>query len=315
MGRGLGNGRAFAVAMMCLGAPAVAADVDGAEDPPVAVRFPGSTIVAFQPETRQRSYEFVTGRVDRSSRDLRVDRGERVPATLSRVTYLTPEGARFDDVAGHYRSIVAGLDAEVAFTCRGRDCGRSTVWANDVFGVKELVAPDAAQFYLAATTNEAVLAIYVVQRGNRRRLRPRRLRAHRGRTAQRPRCCGAAQSRSCGCACRARLRGAARCRAERHWRTRACGPGCAGRRGRRSGDARRADHLSGVPLGRRRPGGAAFVAQMRGLCRATLPRRGLGRETVRRWCAPAAPRRAWPAHRTGAAVGAMKLAAAEASTL
>ena len=168
MGRGLGNGRAFAAAMLCLGAPAVAADVDGAEDPPVAVRFPGSTIVAFQPETRQRSYEFVTGRVDRSSRDLRVDRGERVPATLSRVTYLTPEGARFDDVAGHYRSIVAGLDAEVAFTCRGRDCGRSTVWANDVFGVKELVAPDAAQFYLAATTNDAVLAIYVVQRGNRR---------------------------------------------------------------------------------------------------------------------------------------------------
>ena len=168
MGRGLGNGRAFAAAMLCLGAPAVAADVDGAEDPPVAARFPGSTIVAFQPETRQRSYEFVTGRVDRSSRDLRVDRGERVQATLSRITYLTPEGARFDDVAGHYRSIVAGLDAEVAFTCRGRDCGRSTVWANDVFGVKELVAPDAAQFYLAATTNDAVLAIYVVQRGNRR---------------------------------------------------------------------------------------------------------------------------------------------------
>ena len=147
---------------------AATADVDGSRDPSSLARFPGSAIVAFSAEAEQRSYDFVTGRVDRSSRDLRVDRGERWMATLLRVTYRAPAGARLDEVAAHYADAVAALDADVAFNCRGRDCGRSTVWANDVFGVKELVAPDSAQFYLAAIAEDALYAVYVVQRGNRR---------------------------------------------------------------------------------------------------------------------------------------------------
>ena len=113
-------------------------------------------------------YEFVTGRVDRSQRDRRIDSSRRVAAELVRVTYRAPAGTRHQDVIAHYRSLVADLQGEIAFTCHGRDCGRSTVWANDVFGVKELVAPDSAQFYLAAAIGDGLLAIYVVQRGNRR---------------------------------------------------------------------------------------------------------------------------------------------------
>ena len=131
-------------------------------------RFPGAWIVAYQGETPMRRYAFVTGRVDRSHRDLRVDRGERVSARVMRATYRAPEGTRLEDVVAHYAQAAAALALPVEFTCRGRDCGRSTVWANDVFGVKELVAPDPAQFYLAASDGQRLLAIYVVQRGNRR---------------------------------------------------------------------------------------------------------------------------------------------------
>lgn len=145
-----------------------AADLQGAADPPGLARFPGTWIVAHRGETPVRRYAFVTGRVDRSHRDLRVDRGERVAARLSQVTYRAPDGTRLEDVVAHYVQAVDALSMAVEFTCRGRDCGRSTVWANDVFGVKELVAPDAAQFYLAASDGPALLAIYVVQRGNRR---------------------------------------------------------------------------------------------------------------------------------------------------
>lgn len=145
-----------------------AADVEDARDPPGLARFADSRIVAYSEGDERRSYEFVTGRVDRRGRDLHIDSSSRVVAHLLRVTYQAPEGTRLDDVVDHYRALVAGQQADVAFECRGRDCGRSTAWANGVFGVKELVAPDASQFYLAASFGESLAAIYVVQRGNRR---------------------------------------------------------------------------------------------------------------------------------------------------
>ena len=118
-----------------------AEDQEGSADPPGLVRFPDSWIVAYEPPTPMRGYEFVTGRVDRSQRDRRIDSAQRIAGRLVRVTYRLPTGTRYEDVIGHYQSLVADQDGEVVFTCRGRDCGRSTVWANDVFGVKELVAP------------------------------------------------------------------------------------------------------------------------------------------------------------------------------
>lgn len=166
-----GAGRAGAAAawLALCAAPALAAeDVPGASDPPGIARFPGAWIVAYRGEAPLRRYAFVTGRVDRSHRDLRMDRGERVAARLLQATYRLPDGTRLEDAVAHYAEAVEALGLPVAFTCRGRDCGRSTVWANDVFGVKELVAPDPAQFYLAASDGQTLLAIYVVQRGNRR---------------------------------------------------------------------------------------------------------------------------------------------------
>lgn len=145
--------------------PAVAEDLAGAEDPPALERFPGAVIVAWR-RADLRDYEFVTGRVERSRREHRVDRSVRVHANVLRVTYRTPAGTRLEDAVEHYRRAAAGFDE--VFACRGRDCGRSTAWANDVFRVKELVAPDPAQFYLAAAGEDELVAVYVAQRGNRR---------------------------------------------------------------------------------------------------------------------------------------------------
>ena len=145
-----------------------AQDAEGAADVAGIERFPESWIVAYVPPTLARGYEFVTGRVDRSQRDRRIDSSRRVDAQLVRVTYRAPNGTRYEDVVAYYQSLVAEQGGEIVFTCQGRACGRSTVWANDVFGVKELVAPDSAQFYLAAAIGDRLAAIYVVQRGNRR---------------------------------------------------------------------------------------------------------------------------------------------------
>lgn len=164
------NQRLFAwLALPLIALPSAAAlDIEGSVDAPGLQRFPGAWIVAYSANDERRGYELVTGRVDRSRRDLRIDSSRRVAAQLMRITYQAPQDARFDEVIAHYRQQVAGKAATIAFQCRGLDCGRSTAWANDVFGVKELVAPDAEQFYLAAAFDDSLAAIYIVQRGNRR---------------------------------------------------------------------------------------------------------------------------------------------------
>lgn len=153
------------------GTPAWAqTDLAGAEDPQGFDRFPGSWIVEYSPETAVRAYEFVTGKVARIRREVRIEQSLRVGADLVRVTYRMPDGTRLDDVIGHYEDVVGEVGARIEFTCRGLDCGLSTIWANQVFGVKELAAPDAAQFYVAAVDSAAprLVSIYVAQRPNRR---------------------------------------------------------------------------------------------------------------------------------------------------
>ncbi|MCY3839573.1 MAG: DUF4892 domain-containing protein [Gammaproteobacteria bacterium] len=154
-------------------------DVPGATDPAGVTRYPGAWIVEYSPETSVRSYEFITGQVARIRREVRIDRSIRTAAMLARVTYRTPSGTRLDDVVEHYEAVVDDLGGRVDFMCRGQECGRSTLWANQVFRVKELAAPDPAQFYLATTVDgsnlgmadagsAALVSIYVVQRPNRR---------------------------------------------------------------------------------------------------------------------------------------------------
>jgi len=145
-------------------------DLEGSGDPEGIDRYPGSWIVEYSPSTAMRSYEFVTGKVARIRREVRIEQSERVKADLLRVTYRTPDGTRFDDAIAHYEDVIAELGARVDFTCRGLDCGLSTIWANLVFGVKELAAPDASQFYVAASDvgGSRLISIYVAQRPNRR---------------------------------------------------------------------------------------------------------------------------------------------------
>ena len=153
-------------------AAAAAQDVAGSRDPAGLARYPGAWIV----EHSERAagavpYDFITAPVDKIRRDVRFE-GERVSGAVQRVTYRVPDGARLADVIAFYERMVDAISPGVAFSCRGPDCGRSTVWANDVFGVAELNAPNRNQFYLAAPVTvdgtERLIALYIVQRGNRR---------------------------------------------------------------------------------------------------------------------------------------------------
>ena len=161
-----------AVALGSVGTLAATVDLPGSADPDGFERFPRSWIVNYVARPEPLPYDFVITAVGKSRRDVRIDNVIRVVGPLTRVTYQSPPGTRLEEVTSHYRSIISAIGARTAFTCTGADCGRSSVWAHDIFGVAVLAAPNRSQFYLAAPITvddrDLLAAIYVVQRGNQR---------------------------------------------------------------------------------------------------------------------------------------------------
>lgn len=145
--------------------PVRAADVTGSTDPLGLGRVPHSWIVAYERDDAYLPREFALGRVDKTRRNLRVEHEVRAAATREWATYEMPPGTQLEDVIEHYESV---LDTEPLFSCRGRDCGRSNLWANEVFKRASLYGPDANQFYFAGEKAGALIALYVIERGNKR---------------------------------------------------------------------------------------------------------------------------------------------------
>ena len=157
--------------VVAVASPLAAQDVPGAQDPAGLERFPRSYIVEYEEVAESLPYQFVTAPVDKIRQDLRIE-GARVSGPLQRVTYRIPDGEQLDAIVDHYREILKAAGSGIVFACEGPDCGRSTIWAHDVFGIRFLVAPPRSQAYLAAPVTidgvAKLVAVYAVQRGNRR---------------------------------------------------------------------------------------------------------------------------------------------------
>ncbi len=140
-------------------------DIAGARDPAAISRYPRSWIVEYALEEDGAPRQFMVNRVDRIRRELRVQDLRRVDADLEAATYQIAAGTRLEDIVAHYRS---SIDGEVLFSCSGRDCGRSNDWANQVFHQAILYGPDVNQRYLALQRGDQLLALYIIERGNKR---------------------------------------------------------------------------------------------------------------------------------------------------
>lgn len=161
-------GRLCLLASACLLAspPASAAtDVAGAADPADLARMPHSWIVRYELDEELLNREFVVSRVDKTRRDVRVERELRTLATIETATYEMPSGTRRQEVIDHYLNQVG--KGEI-FACFGRSCGRSNHWANHIFKQAILYGPDGNQFYFAGEYQGKLLALYVIERGNKR---------------------------------------------------------------------------------------------------------------------------------------------------
>lgn len=147
-----------------LGLAADSRDAPGTQDFDNLPRFPGSWISASdaQPEAAR---TFVLGPVERKRREVRIAESQRLQASLATITYELPRTVELADVVAYYQDLLSG---RLVYQCSGRDCGRSNDWANTVFSQSSLYGPDGQQRYLAADLGAALLAVYVIRRGNQR---------------------------------------------------------------------------------------------------------------------------------------------------
>lgn len=141
------------------------ADVTGAVDPLGIERFPHSWIVGYDLDGSYVPREYALDRVEKARREVRVEHEVRAPATREWATYEMPDGTTPEEVVNHYRRQVGG---QPLFACQGRDCGRSNLWANEIFKRAMLYGPDRNQHYFAGEHRDHLIAVYVIERGNRR---------------------------------------------------------------------------------------------------------------------------------------------------
>lgn len=146
-------------------ASAATPDVSGARDPLGLARFPHAWIVNYERDDDLLPREFIVSRVDKTRRDVRAERKVRVDARLEASTYRIPDGTPRQEVVDYYRDLLGG---DALFICQGPDCGRSNHWANYIFKQAILFGPDKNQFYLAVNRVEHLVAVYIVERGNKR---------------------------------------------------------------------------------------------------------------------------------------------------
>jgi len=148
-----------------------AADVQGSRDLEIVPRVTDSEIVDYRPVTElERIYPM--GSIRKISGQLRFDGQVSARGNLTAVTYQLPAEHSSDDAFTAAREALQQQGAELLFWCQARDCGESSLWANEVFGNSKLYGADDRQAYLllrlGEPKSETLVALYSITRGNRR---------------------------------------------------------------------------------------------------------------------------------------------------
>ncbi len=91
---------------------------------------------------------------------------------VGQLLQVKPDASRAD-ARRYYLDQLNQRNAVILYRCSGRDCGRSNVWANQIFDDATLYGRDTDQDYLAAAYKDAdsvvhLVLVYTVTRGNQR---------------------------------------------------------------------------------------------------------------------------------------------------
>jgi hypothetical protein len=164
--------RSFSFLVLCSFSPLLfAADVPGSQDLPMVPRMVDAQIVDYRPAVElERIYPL--GSIRKISGQLRFDGQVSARGNVTSVTYeLPPEHSSIEAFTAA-REVLQQQDAGLLFWCQARDCGESSLWANEVFGNAKLYGADDQQAYLllrlAAPRDNTLIALYSITRGNRK---------------------------------------------------------------------------------------------------------------------------------------------------
>jgi hypothetical protein len=148
-----------------------AADVPGSRDLEMVPRLTDAEIVDYRPAAElERIYPM--GSIRKISGQLRFDGQVSARGNVTGVTYQLPAERTSAEAFTAAREALQAQGAELLFWCQARDCGESSLWANEVFGNAKLYGADEQQAYLllrlAEPKSDTLVALYGITRGNRR---------------------------------------------------------------------------------------------------------------------------------------------------
>ena len=119
-------------------------------------------------ERTEPDYRLMLGGIVKINGLVRSDREQRLSANLTRTTWQLPSGYGPEAGFNFLRKQLLDHQSRILFECSGRQCGPSSLWANEIFGQSRLYGVDSSQYYAAFELDHGHAAVYAVRRGNGR---------------------------------------------------------------------------------------------------------------------------------------------------
>jgi hypothetical protein len=148
-----------------------ATDVPASHDLANLPRLTDAEIVDYRPAADQERI-YPMGSIRKISGQLRFDGQVSSRGNVTAITYQLPTEHTSDEAFTAARETLQKQGAQLLFWCQARDCGESSLWANEVFGNARLFGADDQQAYLllrlTPPANDTLVALYGITRGNKR---------------------------------------------------------------------------------------------------------------------------------------------------
>lgn len=139
---------------------------------PLDALAPADATVVDQRAGSQQDRVYPMGAVRKISGQLRMDAQVAGKGELSSFTWELPPEHGALQAFTQARTTLQASGAQVLYWCEARDCGESSLWANEIFGNSRLYGADEQQAFLllrrAAPDDNQLVALYSITRGNRR---------------------------------------------------------------------------------------------------------------------------------------------------
>jgi len=153
------------LALLLISAPALAAGFPDSLVSKITDALPEAATISTSNEVVE-NYELLVGAAEKVGRELRASDTISLSGARTRTLWQLPAGAELNRT---FTSATAQMVGAELFSCSGRDCGRSTAWANLVFSEALVYGQDRNQRYRVVRSSATQLAaIYAIRRGNQR---------------------------------------------------------------------------------------------------------------------------------------------------